>query len=507
VDELAAAGQGWWQVLPLGPPGAGNSPYQCFSAFAGSSDLISPDILLADGLLEKSDLRHVRAKPGTVDYEKASELKRKWIGNAWERFRAGGARKFNLPFQRFRSESAGWLDDFSLFMALRDVWPDRSWTQWPADLVKRKPDAIGSARRELSDSIQRHQFAQFLFFRQLDALRDHAKKKRVRLIGDVPIFVSPESSDVWANPRLFRLDARRRPKVVAGVPPDYFSKTGQRWGNPLYNWPAHVREGFRWWVARMRASLAQADLVRIDHFRGFAACWEIPGSAPTAEEGRWAKAPGQVMLRTFQRELGGLPVIAEDLGLITPDVEALRDDFGLPGMRVLQFAFGGDSSNPHLPHNAIPNTLTYTGTHDNDTSSGWWSSAPKDQKTKARRYAPGIEKDPAWEMIRLAWSSVSRIAIVPAQDLLKLGSRARMNTPGRAEGNWLWRLDGKTGLAGPLERLQGLSVLYGRAPTRSPHGDRSGQDSTAAAPKQKRGGTEAHQRQTARLGSCGIADV
>jgi len=462
IDALAGAGQRWWQVLPLGPPGAGDSPYQCFSAFAGSPDLISPDALLADGLIAQSDLPAVRSRPDRVDYLKASALKRSLIDVAWRRFRAGGARRLHPAFEKFRDEAADWLGHFSLFMALRDAHPNRSYTQWPAELVMRRPAALREARLQFQDQIDRHQFAQFLFFRQLESLRAHAKKKGVKLIGDVPMFVSPESADVWANPHLFQLDARRRPKVVAGVPPDYFSKTGQRWGNPLYNWPAHQRENFRWWVARVKASLDQADLVRIDHFRGFAACWEIPGAAPTAQKGRWAKAPGEAMLRAFQKQFGGLPLIAEDLGLITPDVEKLRDGFNLPGMRVLQFAFGGDSTNPHLPHNALRNTVIYTGTHDNDTTTGWWASAPKDQKQKARRYAPGIERGPSWEMIRLAWASVSNVAIAPVQDLLELGSNARMNVPGHPDGNWRWRLSGSLELRGALDRLGEYSALYGR---------------------------------------------
>jgi 4-alpha-glucanotransferase len=462
VDALAAAGQTWWQMLPLGPPGAGDSPYQCFSAFAGSPDLISPDALLADGLIARSDLATIRMRPDAVDYSRASAFKRALIDAAWQRLRAGGARKLQNSFEKFRARAVEWLEDFSLFMALRDAHPDRSWTAWTPDLVMRRATALRDARAGLRDEIERHQFAQFLFFRQLDALRARAKAKGVKLIGDVPMFVSPESADVWANPYLFRLDSRRRPTVVAGVPPDYFSKTGQRWGNPLYNWPAHRRENFRWWVARVRASLEQADLVRIDHFRGFAACWEIPASAPTAQKGRWAKAPGETMLHALQIHLGGLPLIAEDLGLITPDVEKLRDGFHLPGMRVLQFAFGGDSTNPHLPHNAQPNTVIYTGTHDNDTTAGWWASSPRDQKSKARRYAPGIATDPAWDLIRLAWASVSEIAIAPVQDILGLGSASRMNVPGRADGNWRWRLSGREKLTEGLNRLGEYSALYGR---------------------------------------------
>ena len=466
VDALAEANQTWWQMLPLGPPGAGNSPYQCFSAFAGNPDLISPESLAAEGLVARSDLKVVPVRQIRVDFAGASRFKHELIGLAWKSFRSGAGRKWNRAFEKFRAGAAEWLEDFSLFMAIRDAHPNRSWTQWPAALVMRRAGAIKEARDRFAEEVERHEFAQFLFFRQLDALRAYAKTRGVKLIGDVPMFVSPESADTWANPHLFQLDARRRPKVVAGVPPDYFSKTGQRWGNPLYNWPAHRREHFRWWVSRIRSALDQADVVRIDHFRGFAACWEIPASAPTAQKGRWAKAPGEAMLKTIARELGGLPLIAEDLGLITPDVEKLRDSFGLPGMRVLQFAFGGDSTNPHLPHNASANTVIYTGTHDNDTTAGWWASAPKDQKAKARRYAPALASDVAWEMIRLAWASVSDVAIAPVQDLLGLGSNARMNVPGQAEGNWGWRLDSLGRLASPIARLRDMTELYGRGVVR-----------------------------------------
>lgn len=462
VDALAEAGQMWWQVLPLGPPGAGNSPYQCFSAFAGNPGLISPDALVADRLVDKSDLPRVGAPLDKVDFALSAGRKAELIRLAWKTFRSGPSRRWSHEFEKFRAGAAEWLEDFSLFMALRDAHPNRSWTQWPVELVMRHAGAIREARQRFAEEVERHQFAQFLFFRQLDALRTYARKRGVKLIGDVPMFVSPESADTWANPHLFQLDARRRPKFVAGVPPDYFSKTGQRWGNPLYNWPAHRRGNFRWWASRIRAALDQADVVRIDHFRGFAACWEIPASAPTAQKGRWAKAPGEAMLKTIGKELGGLPLIAEDLGLITPDIEKLRDDFRLPGMRVLQFAFGGDSTNPHLPHNAIANTVIYTGTHDNDTTAGWWASAPKDQKAKARRYAPALVGDVVWEMIRLAWSSVSDVAIAPVQDLLGLGSNARMNVPGRAEGNWAWRLDSLRRLAPPMARLGDMTELYGR---------------------------------------------
>ena len=462
VDWLAAGGQTWWQILPLGPPGAGDSPYQCYSAFAGNPLVISPEVLIRDGLVSRRDVPAYSGIKDRVDFDKVAAFKDRLLGRAFEKFRGGGARKLAGPFQRFKVEESDWLDDFALFMALRRLRPGVDWTQWPRELLVRKADALRSARESLREQIERIRFEQFLFFRQLGQLRSHAAKRGVKLIGDLPMFVSPESSDVWANRHLFKLDLRGRPKVVAGVPPDYFSKDGQRWGNPLYNWPAHERERFDWWTRRIEAALRQADLLRLDHFRGLQACWEVPASSPTARRGRWVRSPGAKLLKAVRRKLKGLPLIAEDLGLITPDVEKLRDDFGLPGMRVLQFGFGGDAANPHLAHNFLPRSVAYTGTHDNDTSAGWWRSLSKSQKRHARRYVPGIEKDPARSLIRLAWESVAELAIAPAQDVLGLGSEARMNVPGSANGNWNWRLREAPSLK-HAEELRSLTELYGRA--------------------------------------------
>jgi 4-alpha-glucanotransferase len=464
VDALARGGQSWWQILPLGPPGAGDSPYQCYSAFAGNPLLISPDVLIEDGLLRRADVGGATfPSPGRVDFPRVRLFKEHMLRLAWERFR-GHPGKLAGPLESFRQQHATWLDDFSLFMALKEHHPNKSWSDWPRDLVVRRPAALNAARRELADAVGRHQFEQFLFFRQLDALRQYARGKGVRLIGDLPIFISPESSDVWASPHLFRLDKHRRPTHVAGVPPDYFSETGQRWGNPLYHWPAMRKDGFRWWVERFRATLAQVDLVRIDHFRGFAACWEIPAHLPTAIGGRWVKAPGDELFAAARAALGTLPFIAEDLGVITPDVESLRDSLGLPGMKVLQFAFGDSSANAFLPHNYPRNTVVYTGTHDNDTTAGWFRSLKAGEKKNVRRYAPQIDGHPAWELTRLAWSSVADLAVAPVQDVLELGSPARMNVPGRGTGNWRWRMTPDQLSPALIDRLGELTRTYGRAP-------------------------------------------
>jgi 4-alpha-glucanotransferase len=466
VDQLARAKQSWWQVLPLGPPGAGNSPYQAFSAFAGNPALVSPERLMEEGLLNRADLAHAtrdRFPAGRVDFPRAGTFRAGLITNAWQRFAGGTAgRRLRGAFEAFTSRHKAWLDDFTLFMALKEARAARSWTDWPKPLVLRDRAALADAKRDLAEAIGRHQFGQFLFFRQLEGLRQYARQKGVRLIGDLPIYVSPESSDVWARPHLFLLDRQRRPTAVAGVPPDLFSRTGQRWGNPLYDWPAMRRDGFAWWVDRMRATLAQVDVVRLDHFRGFAGYWKIPAHLPTAVRGRWVKGPGTELFDALRKGLGKLPLIAEDLGVITPDVERLRDEFGLPGMRVLQFAFGGDPDNLHLPHQHVRNVAAYTGTHDNETTAGWYAGLDRKHRDLVHRYAPDARTDPVWALIRLAWSSVAKLAIAPMQDVLRLGNEARMNTPGTALGNWGWRMAEGMLRNETLDRLGELTETYGR---------------------------------------------
>ncbi len=464
VGALQRAKQSWWQMLPLSPPGAGNSPYQAYSAFAGNPVLISPDRLVEEGFFRTGDVKPVRSVKDRVDFERVNRAKGEMLALAWERFGAAGSKKPRAAFDAFRKAEAAWLDDFTLFMALREAYGRGSWTEWPRKIVVRKRSALAEARRELAEATARHAFAQFLFFRQLRDLKAYANERGVGLIGDLPIYVSPESSDVWTNPHLFQLDRDRRPTAVAGVPPDFFSADGQRWGNPLYDWSAMRREKFEWWVARCRAVLGQADLVRIDHFRGFAGYWKIPANEPTAKGGRWVTAPGPELFDTLRRRLGGLPFIAEDLGVITPDVEALRDDNGLPGMRVVQFAYGGGGGdNPHLPHNHTPAVAAYTGTHDNDTTAGWYRALKAKDRAAVRAYLPGADRDPAAELIRATWSSVAALAVAPVQDLLGLNGDARMNRPGSATGNWGWRLAAPVPRAA-LDRLASLTNLYSRAP-------------------------------------------
>ncbi len=461
VDALVRAGQKWWQVLPLGPTGFGDSPYQCFSALAGNPYLVSPEFLMRDGLLAASEIDETHFPEQRVDFGPVIQFKVRLLKQVWTNFQAGRGAPLRPEFEAFTARCSGWLDDYALFMALKDAHGGASWLEWPADLRRRDPNRLALARRDLGDAIGRHQFAQFLFFRQWKALKDHANSRGIRLIGDVPIFVSSDSADVWANPELFHLDAERRPTVVAGVPPDYFSATGQLWGNPLYNWEAVAGAGYAWWVARMRATLELVDVVRLDHFRGFEAYWEVPAGQPTAEKGRWVPGPRDALFETLRRELGGLPLIAEDLGLITPEVDALRERLRLPGMRVLQFAFSAPD-NKYLPHHYQYNTIVYTGTHDNDTTLGWFRTRPDQERQFLLHYAPWVERDPAWELMRLAWSSVADLAIAPLQDVLALGTEARMNLPGRPAGNWGWRFTANQLHQEILDRLRDLTGLYSR---------------------------------------------
>ncbi|HEV3236603.1 MAG TPA: 4-alpha-glucanotransferase [Gemmataceae bacterium] len=463
VDALGRARQKWWQILPLGPTGYGDSPYQSFSAFAGNPYLISPELLVRDGLLQQADLAGTEAFPVvTIDYGKAIKFKVGMLKHAWERFQKGAAAHLRPAFDRFQIQEAGWLDDYAAFMAIKVAHGGRSWLEWPADLVLRKPEAIKQARLDLKNDIELIKFGQFLFFRQWCDVKQHAAAKGIRLIGDIPIFVSSDSADVWSNPELFQLDQHRRPTVVAGVPPDYFSATGQLWGNPLYDWAKLEETNFRWWVERLRATLNLVDLIRLDHFRGFEAYWEIPAGKPTAESGRWVKAPGDKLITTLRNELGHLPLLAEDLGVITPEVEVLREQFGLPGMRILQFAFGGAPEDRFLPHNYEQNTVVYTGTHDNDTTHGWYAGLSEKERGFLHRYLFEGDRDIAWDMIRLAWSSVANYALTPLQDILSLGSQARMNFPGRAAGNWCWRYTPEMLAPNLLDRLGELTTIYSR---------------------------------------------
>jgi 4-alpha-glucanotransferase len=463
LDTLARAKQQWWQMLPLGPTGFGDSPYQSYSTFAGNLNLISPEFLLRDGLLRPDDVPHESFPADHVDYPAVERFKLGLVRRAWANFHEHRAEHLREAYERFLHEKRGWLSDYALFMAIKEARGGQAWNEWPAEVRQREAAGpeIAAIRHELGDAVGTHLFGQFLFFRQWGELRDHARRLGIRLIGDVPIFVAPDSADVWANPQGYLLDETRRPRVVAGVPPDYFAKTGQLWGNPHYDWDQMATNGYAWWVARLRATLEQVDLVRLDHFRGFLAAWQVPAGEETAIRGRWVPGPGAVLFDRLRNDLGGLPFIAEDLGEITPDVYALRDALDLPGMKVLHFAFD-KPTNPFLPHNYTPNCVAYTGTHDNDTTRGWWAAIPEHERRFYHRYAARDGSDIAWELIRMAWSSVADLAIAPVQDVLDLGTEARMNLPGVGQGYWRWRMPMGALDDRRVERLAEMTELYGR---------------------------------------------
>ncbi len=471
IDQLHEAGQSWWQALPLGPTGYGNSPYQSLSSFAGNGLLISPDLLVEGGLLPASDCAPPSSSETAVDYGMVNTFKRRLLERAWINFSSGLRPELKAAFEQFCHEQAHWLEDYALFRVLKARHNGAYYLEWPAELIQRVPAALAGARRDLASQIDQVCFAQFLLFRQGEGLKKHARAKGVRLIGDLPFFVSSDSSDVWADPELFVLDDKHRPRFVAGVPPDYFSSQGQLWGNPVYNWDALRRTGYRWCIDRIRALLAHVDVIRLDHFRGFAAAWHVPAGATTAQSGQWVPGPGADFFSAVKREFGVLPFIAEDLGLITPDVVALRDQFQVPGTRVLQFAFDGRSDNPYLPHNYVSNTVVYTGTHDNPTSREWYEELPPSQRQNVWRYLKSPEGESshvAWDLIRLAWSSVAALAITPLQDLLNLGPEARMNVPGRPEGNWSWRCTEQMLSAEAFHSLGDLTRSSNRTGLRSP---------------------------------------
>ena len=465
VDRLHEAGQCWWQALPLGPTGYGDSPYQSLSSFAGNSLLISPDWLIEDGLLRAADCAGCSFSPATVDFDAVKRFKYALLETAWKNFSAGARPDLRGAFEDFGRDQAHWLDDYALFRALKTRYGGASYLEWPEDLVRRTPAALDQARRDLASQVDQVGFAQFLLFRQGARLKAHARAKGVRLIGDLPFFVSPDSSDVWANPELFLLDKQHRPRVVAGVPPDYFSARGQLWGNPIYDWDALAARGYRWCIDRLRALLCYVDAVRLDHFRAFAAAWHIPAGAPTAESGRWMPGPRADFFAAVEKAVGGLPFLAEDLGIITPDVSALRDAFHIPGTRVLQFAFDGHTDNPHLPDNYDPNTVVYTGTHDNPTTRGWYEDLPDAERGNLWRYlkrTASSSAEAALALVRLAWSSRAALAIAPLQDVLNLGKEARMNRPGTAEGNWRWRITDEALSTPALQSLHDLTVASAR---------------------------------------------
>ncbi len=476
VDFLSEAGQAVWQVLPLAPTGYGDSPYQALSAFAGNPLLVSLEDLQDEGWITEGDLEGTPPFPASeVDYARVAAWKAALLRRASERFRARALAGEQAALAAFRAREAAWLEDVALFLALKDRHGGVAWTDWDAPLARRDPRALAAARREHAAEIDVHAFAQWVFDRQWGRLRDHARARGVALMGDLPIYLAHDSAEVWARARLFRLDAEGRPLAVAGVPPDYFSATGQLWGNPLHDWAAQAAEGYGFWVERVRNNLRLYDLVRLDHFRGFEAYWEVPASATTAQGGRWVKGPGAAVFEALSAELGPLPLVAENLGVITPEVEALRHRFGFPGMAILQFAFGKDpQADTFKPHSYTRDTVAYTGTHDNDTVEGWWASQAgassirtagdiEEERARARAYLATDGREMSWVLLRAVYASIAELAMAPLQDLLGFGSEARMNTPATPGGNWRWRFEERALTPALARRARELAALYGRS--------------------------------------------
>jgi len=470
VDFLVAAGQRIWQVLPLGPTGYGNSPYASYSAFAGNPLMLSLDTLVEQGLLARSDLKPPRwRRADQVDFDRVRAYKEPLLRKAFQAFQADGGAvdQGRLLSWCKHGQTAQWIDEYAYFMAIKSDQGDKAWTEWPAELARREPDALRRVGEELEEAIWYHRFLQWQFDRQWDGVRLYANRHGVDVMGDIPIYVDGDSADVWGNPELFHLDQGGRGYVVAGVPPDYFSETGQRWGNPLYRWDVMAQQGYRWWIERIRVMFSRVDRLRIDHFRGFEAYWEIPAGEETAIKGRWVKGPSERLFEALERSLGVLPIVAEDLGVITPEVNALRDRFGFPGMKILQFAFGSGADNAYLPHNHVENCVVYSGTHDNDTSAGWFRQSEKALQAEVCDYLGATRRDVVWSMVRAAMASVASTCVVPAQDILGLGSSGRMNTPSEAEGNWNWRLTTDALNDKLAQKLRKMALLYGRIPASS----------------------------------------
>ena len=475
ADTLKEMGQHLWQVLPLGPTGYGDSPYQSLSTFAGNPLLISFDLLEKDGLLSRSRLARFPHFPAdTVDFGPVIQARMALLSTVCRSFDRKASATKRKAFEHFCEENAGWLDDFALFFAIKNAHDGRPWTTWEPELARREPSALQKARREFKTSIRHVKLRQFLFFDQWSRLRSYCHKRDIKIIGDIPIFVAHDSADVWAHKELFYLDETGAPTIVAGVPPDYFSATGQLWGNPLYRWDVHRDTDYAWWSARLRKIFDLVDIVRIDHFRGFEAYWEIPGHEKTAINGHWVKGPDAAFFEALIRRLGRLPIIAEDLGVITPEVEALRDRFAFPGMRVLQFAFGNDAkASDYRPDSYPANCVVYTGTHDNDTTVGWFRSEPGKDSTRTREeiererrsileYLKSDGSEIHWDLIALAWNSNANTAVVPLQDVMGLGSEARMNVPGVESGNWRWRFTWDMLTPKMKTRLRALTERAGR---------------------------------------------
>jgi 4-alpha-glucanotransferase len=466
VDFLNDSRQQIWQILPLGPTGHGNSPYMCYSSMAGNPLLISLDILRDQGFLSEDELANLpEFSIDQVDYEQVVAVKSPLLLKAAERFRANANLDQRQAFETFCANRAFWLNDYAFFMALKSAHEGKSWHQWEEAIAHRQPEAMEQWRLRLTSEIFHHKYLQFEFFRQWSYLKQYANDRGISIMGDIPIYVAHDSADVWAQPQNFHLDPKTgEPSLMAGVPPDYFSATGQLWGNPIYNWDVMEESGFEWWLQRFKSTLEYVDLVRIDHFRGFCAYWAVNQGETTAMNGEWIEAPGEAFFKLLQQEYGSLPILAEDLGVITPDVEELRDRFEFPGMKILQFAFGSDTDNPFLPFSYGRNCAVYTGTHDNDTTVGWYEQLEEHERNNLLRYLGCISPEGIhWDLIRLALSSVGNQAVIPLQDILGLGTDARMNYPGQPSGNWSWRYRPDILTPELGDRLATLTQAYGRA--------------------------------------------
>lgn len=468
VNFLTDARQGLWQVLPLGPVGYGNSPYSSISAFAGNPLLISLERLAERGWIENARLSELLPNAGPVDYERVRAQKLPLLAEAAKKFLKDGNSSAHVYFEKFCRENRWWLEDFALFDVLRDAHGRENWAQWPRDLARRDPESMDKVREEFELEIAVSRVLQFAFFEQWHTLRSYCAKHNVRVVGDIAIFVNYDSADVWTHPDLFQLDENLDSIAVSGVPPDAFSETGQRWGNPLYRWDVMQQRGYEWWVQRMRWATKTCDYIRLDHFRGFDQFWEIPAHEPTAVNGRWVDGPKDDLFVSLREALGGLPFFAEDLGYITPEVHALRQRLEIPGMAVLQFGFGNTGAHIYLPHRMTPNHVIYTGTHDNDTTLGWWNCCEPHERRNAEAYLGKAWDEINWALIRAAQGSVASLSVVPMQDVLGLGSEGRMNVPSEPEGNWRWRYDPKALRSEIKQRLALLAEVTDRLPQPCP---------------------------------------
>ncbi len=467
IDFLAAAEIGLWEVLPLGPTGYGESPYQCFSAFAGNPLLISPEVLIQDNLLSAGILEKApKFRNKKVDFSRVTRWKEQLLFLAFKQFTDRTPDdKIVGEFELFCQDESDWLDDYALFSAIKIDHQKVSWNEWSLNLRMNHEDAIEKYKKHNSHKVRRQAFIQFLFFKQWRAILAYAHKKGIKIIGDIPLFVAFDSADVWAHPELFDLNVKRKPRTVAGVPPDYFSQTGQLWGNPHYRWAQHKKTGYEWWKSRFKKTLELVDVLRVDHFRGFGGFWEVRAGEPTAQNGRWVQGPGSTFFKEIQKSLGVLPIIAEDLGVITQDVNEMLNDLNYPGMRILQFGFGSDANDAFLPHNYCKNCVAYTGTHDNATARGWYLDAPDNEKEFARKYLNSSGKNIAWNMLKAVWASRADLALAPMQDFLNLGNEARMNFPGKLGGNWDWRMPANVLTDKLTDKIKELNNTYGRNST------------------------------------------